>query len=423
MSVILFGIFGIILILGSPIAVALAGGAIASVAYGGGLPLFAVGQKLFSSVDSFTLMAIPFFMLAGALMSTGGISRRLVGFANALLGWMPGGLGVVTIFSCLLFGALSGSPTATVVAIGSTMVPALIENGYSKKFSLSTIAAAGILGCIIPPSTVMITYSSATDVSVGAMFMAGILPGFLLGASMIFVAIWYGIKNKIPRKAFSLKAAFTEFYHAIGALLMPIIILGGIYSGVFTPTESAAVACAYGLVVGVFLYRELKLKDIYNTIVSAAASSGMIMFIISCAGVFGYMMAREQIPAKMAEMLMGISSSTVIFLLLVNLLLLIVGCFLETTAAILIIAPILFPALLVYGIDPVHFGIIMTVNLAIGMFTPPVGVNLFVAAGLLHERVETVINGFLVRYIIVSMISLAIITYVPELSLILTRSL
>ena len=289
-------------------------------------------------------------------MSSGGISRRLIDFANAAVGWMPGGLGVVTIFSCMLFGCLCGSPTATVAAIGAVMVPALEQGGYSRKFALSTIAAAGMLGTIIPPSTVMITYCSATGVSVGSMFMAGIVPGITLGALMIAFAIFYGVKNRIPRTKFNIRKFLSASYHAIGAIFMPIIILGGIYTGIFTPTESAAVACAYGLIVGCFIYREINFKGLVETVKSAAASSGMIMFIVACAGVFGLLMTREQIPAHAAEFIMSICSNKVVFLLLVNVLLLIVGCFMDTTPAILIIAPILFPALSAYNIDPVHFG-------------------------------------------------------------------
>ena len=406
-----------------PIALALVGGGMAAIVAGDLMPLFTSVQKMFSSVDSFTLAAIPFFMLAGALMSSGGISRRLIDFANAAVGWMPGGLGVVTIFSCMLFGCLCGSPTATVAAIGAVMVPALEQGGYSRKFALSTIAAAGMLGTIIPPSTVMITYCSATGVSVGSMFMAGIVPGITLGALMIAFAIFYGVKNRIPRTKFNIRKFLSASYHTIGASFMPIIILGGIYTGIFTPTESAAVACAYGLIVGCFISRYINFKGLVETVKSAAASSGMIMFIVACAGVFGLLMTREQIPAKVAAFMIEIAGNKYVFLLLVNILLLIVACFLETTAAILIIAPVLLPAVSAFGIDPIHFGIIMCVNLAIGCATPPLGVNLYVAAGLTRDKVDTVINKHLLYYILASVVALMIITYCEPLVMLLPNML
>lgn len=423
MAAVLFIVFGITLVIGMPIALTLAAGSVAAFAYDGAIPLFVAGQKLFASIDSFTLMAIPFFMLAGALMSSGGISKRLVGFANACVGWMPGGLGVVTIFSCMLFGALSGSPTATAAAIGSVMLPSLKEAGYDIKFSLSTIGAAGILGCIIPPSTVMINYAAVTEASIGQMFAGGLLPGIFLGVGMMCIAIWYGIKNKIPKTKFSLRKLRTSFFNSIGALLMPVIILGGIYGGIFTPTESAAIACVYGFIVGIFIYKELPLKELRNVILSAATSSGMVMFIVATAGVFGYVMAREQIPTIAANFLINMSDNYIVFLLLVNVLLLIVGCFLETTAAILILAPILYPAIIAYGINPIHFGIVMCINLAIGMITPPLGVNLYVAAGLDNQPLETVINKHLFLYIGVMVAILLILTYVPEIILFLPNAL
>ncbi len=419
MGIVLFVVFAITLVIGVPIALTLAAGSIAALVFSGKISLFVVGQKLFSSVDSFSLMAIPFFMLAGAIMSSGGISRRLINLANSIVGWLPGGLGIVAVLSSMFFGALSGSPTATCAAIGSIMAPALLERGYGIKFVLSTIAVSGILGSIIPPSTTMITYSSATDASIGDMFMGGIIPGMLLTLFLTPTCLVYGIKRKIPRQSFAINNLLTSFKESIGALLMPVIILGGIYGGIFTPTESAAVACAYGIIVGVFIYRELKFKELHAIFISAASSAGMVMFIISAAGIFGYIMAREQIPAAIANFMLGISSDQIIFLFLVNILLLIIGCFLETTAAILILAPILYPTLSAYGINPVHFGIIMCVNLAIGMVTPPLGVNLYVAAGLQKEKIETIVNKYLFIYIGSMLFALAIITYIPEIVMLL----
>lgn len=417
--------FFICLFFSVPIALCLAGGGLLATALGGNVDLFVCAQKLFTSIDSFTLMAIPFFMIAGNLMSSGGISRRLCDFANALIGWMPGGLACACILACMIFGALSGSPTATVAAIGGILVPSLIENGYSRKFALATIAVAGLLGTIIPPSTIMITYSSCTDASIGSMFMGGILPGIALGICMMVIAFIYGVKHKdeITVTPFSIKRVGVTFIHGIGAFFMPVIILGGIYTGVFTPTESAAIACIYGLVVGIFCYRELRLKDLKQVLISSATSSAMVMIIIACAGIFGMVMTREQIPAKVAAFMIEIAGNKYVFLLLVNILLLIVGCFLETTAAILIIAPVLLPAVSAFGIDPIHFGIIMCVNLAIGCATPPLGVNLYVAAGLTRDKVDTVINKHLLYYILASVVALMIITYCEPLVMLLPNML
>lgn len=422
---ILFIVFVVLLVFGVPIALCLVAAGALVILAGGDISPIIIGQRMFGSLDSFTIMAIPLFMLAGNLMSSGGISRRLVNFCNAILGWMPGGLGVVAVFACMLFGALSGSPTATCAAIGSIMVPSMIEAGYSKRFSLATVAVAGILGCIIPPSTVMVSYSSVSDASVGSMFMGGILPGILMGLAMAVIPIQYGIKHQaeIPRIKFSLRNLGKSTVDAIGALLMPIIILGGIYGGIFTPTEAAGVACAYGLIVGMFIYRELRLKELKNVLMGASSSTGMVLFIMACAAVFGFVMARYQITNAIAEFIISICPNKYIFLLLVNILLLIVGCFMETTAAILILAPIFAHILTAFGIHPVHFGVVMCINLAIGCATPPLGLNLFVAAGLTKDKVEVVISKHTVQYILLSIAILFLITYVPDLVMAIPNSM
>ena len=422
---ILFIVFVVLLVFGVPIALCLVAAGALVILAGGDISPIIIGQRMFGSLDSFTIMAIPLFMLAGNLMSSGGISRRLVNFCNAILGWMPGGLGVVAVFACMLFGALSGSPTATCAAIGSIMVPSMIEAGNSKRFSLATVAVAGILGCIIPPSTVMVSYSSVSDASVGSMFMGGILPGILMGLAMAVIPIQYGIKHQaeIPRIKFSLRNLGKSTVDAIGALLMPIIILGGIYGGIFTPTEAAGVACAYGLIVGMFIYRELRLKELKNVLMGASSSTGMVLFIMACAAVFGFVMARYQITNAIAEFIISICPNKYIFLLLVNILLLIVGCFMETTAAILILAPIFAPILTAFGIHPVHFGVVMCINLAIGCATPPLGLNLFVAAGLTKDKVEVVISKHTVQYILLSIAILFLITYVPDLVMAIPNSM
>lgn len=412
---ILFGVFIVLLIIGAPMCICLAGAAIAVILVTGDVSPMILGTRMFGALDSFTIMAIPLFMLSGNLMSSGGISKRLTNFCDAILGWLPGGLGVVTIFSCMLFGALSGSPTATCAAIGSIMVPSMLEAGYDKKFALGTVAVAGILGCIIPPSTVMISYSSVTDASVGAMFMGGIIPGLLMGLAMMILAVKYGMKHHIARTKFTWKNLGKRFVQAIGALLMPVIILGGIYTGIFTPTEAAGVACAYGLIVGKFVYRELKWKEFKKAFMSSASATGMVLFIMACAALFGYVMTRYQLTDAIARFIINVCPNKYIFLLAVNILLLIVGCFLETTAAILILAPILAPVLGSFGINPVHFGCIMCINLAIGCATPPLGLNLYVAAGITKDKVEVTISRHTIGYIIVSIIVLLLITYLPDL--------
>ncbi|MBQ8564030.1 MAG: TRAP transporter large permease [Firmicutes bacterium] len=423
-ALILFGVFGILLVLGLPISLCLAAGGMAAVLFTGDVNPIVLGQRMFGSLDSFTIMAIPLFMLSGNLMSAGGISKRLTDFCDSILGWMPGGMGVVSIFACMLFGALSGSPTATCAAIGSIMVPSMLQAGYEKKFALGTVAVAGVLGCIIPPSTVMISYSSCTDASVGAMFMGGIAPGILMGVAMMIVAVRYGLKHpEIEKTPFSLRNLWNKSVRAIGALLMPVIILGGIYGGIFTPTEAAGVACAYGLIVGIFIYRELDRKELKDAFVGSASTTGMVLFIMAAAAIFGYVMTRYQLTDAIANFIIEVCPTRFLFLLAVNILLLIVGCFMETTAAILILAPILSTVLSTFGIDPVHFGVIMCINLAIGCATPPLGLNLYVAAGLTGDPVETTVNKHTVAYIIMSVIILMVITYIPEIVMFLPNNM
>ncbi|MDR1571051.1 MAG: TRAP transporter large permease [Clostridiales Family XIII bacterium] len=423
-ATILFAVFIALLIIGAPISLSLAAGGACALIFAGDANIVVIGQRMFGSLDSFTIMAIPLFMLSGNLMSSGGISKRLTDFCDAILGWLPGGLGVVSIFSCMLFGALSGSPTATCAAIGSIMVPSMLEAGYDKRFALGTVAVAGVLGCIIPPSTVMISYSSVTDASVGSMFMGGILPGILMGVAMMIVAFRYGLRHRnIKRTSFSIGNLVHRAGRAIGALLMPIIILGGIYGGIFTPTEAAGVACAYGLIVGMFVYRELNGRELKKAFIGSASTTGMVLFIMACAAVFGYVMTRYQLTNSIADFIISVCGNKYIFLLLVNIVLLVVGCFMETTAAILILAPILSTVLDTYGINPVHFGVVMCINLAIGCATPPLGLNLYVAAGITKDRVETAVNRHTLAYVIVSVAILMLITYIPDIVMLIPNSM
>ena len=412
----LFGVFIILVLLKVPIALSLGGGALVAIGLFTDIPVFTALQRFFTSCDSFSMMAIPFFMIAGSLMARGGVSRRLVNFANSLVGALPGGLAIVAILASVFFGALSGSSTATVAAIGAIVVPYMLEAGYSLRFTLATVASAGFLGVIIPPSIPMINYSTSMQgVSIGDMFMAGFLPGFLLAGAMSIVAVIYGKKNVPITIKFSWGNVWKTFKDAFWALLMPVIILGGIYGGIFTATESGCIACFYGLFVGVFIYKELKLKDFYNVMVDSVVSTGMIMLIVAAAGAFGFVLTRELIPVKVAELILSISTNKYVFLILINILLLIVGTFMETNAAILILAPMMSTILTELGIDPIHFGIVMIVNLAIGMITPPLGVNLYVAAGLQNAKVDAVVNKHLLQYMGVCIVVLMILTFVPQL--------
>lgn len=413
----LFIIFFILVVLNIPIALSLAAASTATVAFFTNIDPFVVIQRFFGSCDVFSMMAIPFFMIAGGLMAHGGVSRRLTTFANSIVGALPGGLAIVAILASLFFGALSGSSTATVAAIGSIMVPAMLEAGYSQAFSLATVATAGFLGVIIPPSIPMVNYGVSVSVSIGDMFLAGFLPGIVLALGMSVIAFIYGKKNVPVTVKFSLANIWKTFKDAFWALLMPVIILGGIYGGIFTATESACIATFYGLFVGVFIYKELKPKDIYDVLITSVTSTAMIMFIVAAAGAFGFVMTRENVPTMVANWIMSISDNKYVFLIIINIMLLIVGTFMETNAAIIILAPILFPVVQKFGIDPIHFGIVMIVNLAIGMITPPLGVNLYVAAGLKQGlKVNDVVNKYLIIYLLTMIGVLLLLTFVPGIS-------
>ena len=415
MTASLFIVFFVLALINVPIATSLMAATAAPLIAFTDLPVTVVVQRYFYSMNSFSLMSIPFFILCGNFLAEGGVSRRLVRFANSLVGWVPGGLAVVCFLASAFFGAISGSATATVAAIGSILVPALMENGYSKQFALATAAAAGYLGIIIPPSIPMVTYGLATGVSVGDLFLCGFIPGFILVIVMSSYAIWYGKKNISGRQSFSGKEVLASLKDSIWALGMPIIILGGIYSGIFTPTESAAVACVYGILVGTVVYRELNLGNILEIFRKSVTSSAVVMFIVAAAAAFGWLMTWANIPAQIAGFITKVSPNRFVFLLLVNILLLFVGIFMDTCAAVLILAPIFMPILPSYGINELAFGIVMIVNLAIGLLTPPLGLNIYVSANLLKEKPDVVINRHLFFYIILSIAALMLFTYVPSL--------
>jgi C4-dicarboxylate transporter DctM subunit len=382
-----------------------------------GVPLTALAQKMFTSIDSFPLMAIPFFILAGSLMEHGGISRRLIDLVNSFIGSFTGGLAMVMIIASMFFSAISGSGPATAAAIGSIMIPAMVARKYDIRFAASTQAAAGELGVIIPPSIPLVLFGIAGGVSIADLFIAGIVPGILIGFSLMLVAFlisWR--KGYAGGETFTWRYRLVALRRAILALIMPAIILGGIYGGFFTPTESAIVASAYALIVGMFVYREIKFKELFKIFYESAIMTAIILIVISNAGLFSWILTMEGVPQALAGWITGISDSPIVFLLLVNLFLFIVGMFFDGGAAIIILAPILVPIASSLGIDPVHFGIIMVVNLAMGMITPPVGVNLFVVSQIAKVPLEKLV-GYLAPYVGIVIIDILLLTYLPQISL------
>ena len=414
----LFGSFALLLILRVPIGISLGMSSLVTIFASGVVQPTYLAQGLVTGADSFSLMAVPFFVLAGELMATGGISRRLLNIADAFLGRKYGGLALVTVVACMFFAAISGSGPATVAAIGGLTIPSMLKQGYDRPFAGAISAAAGSIGVIIPPSIPMVMYCVATGVSVGAMFMGGVIPGVLIGVSLCLYSSLYSKKRKyINAEAapFSWGNVGRSLADGIWALLVPVIILGGIYGGIFTPTEAAAVAVAYGLIVGLFVYRDLKAKDLYRIFGSAALTTATIMVILGTATTFGRILTLERIPTMSADFFESVAKGPIMLMILINILLLIVGCFMETNAAIIILAPIFLPIVESMGINPVHFGIVMVVNLAIGFVTPPLGVNLFVACNVANAKLEEICKGIL-PILGVMIVDLLLITYIEPLS-------
>ncbi|MFC0524598.1 TRAP transporter large permease [Pontibacillus salicampi] len=413
----LFGTLLLCILLGVPIAISLGLSAIFTILFATDFSLTIVAQRAFTSLDSFPLLAIPFFMLAGILMGKGGVSKKLLDLASSLVGFLVGGLAMVTVVSCMFFSAISGSGPATVAAIGSFMIPEMKARNYGKGFAAAITAASGSIGVIIPPSIPFVLYGVVGSVSVGSMFLAGIIPGIILGLSLMIVS--FAISKKHNYVAAQEKVSFLEVlrkvWDAKWALLIPIIILGGIYGSIFTPTEAAVVAVVYAIIIGVFVHKELKLKDLYQCFVEASIINGATMIIIGLSISFAYLMTLEQVPMKMADFLTGVSSNQLIILLIINIFLLIVGAFIDTISALVVLTPILLPVVTNVGVDPLHFGVILVTNLAIGFVTPPLGVNLFVASGISGVRIETIAKA-IVPIFIMLVFSLLVITYVPSFS-------
>lgn len=407
----------ILFILGVPIAVAIGLASVIGIEAHGRLPLLLVAQRMFTGIDSFPLMAIPLFILAGNLMAAGGISQRLVELAKSLVGGMQGGLACTCVLTCMLFASVSGSSVATTFAIGAILIPAMVKHHYPRPLAASVQASSAELGVLIPPSIPLILYGVSTDTSIGQLFVAGLGPGVVVAGSLMVLVLVIcrlrGIGKADGRDRQSPGAALLA---ALPALLAPIVILGGIYTGVFTPTEASAVAVVTALVTGMLIYRELKLKYLPDILKRTIISISVIMVIISAAALFSFLITRSGLPNEIAILFREVFESRIAFLLAVNILLLIVGMFIETSAAILVLAPILAPIAVSYGVDPVHFGLIIVVNLALGMITPPLGVNLFAACAVANLRIAEIIPQ-LVWFVLMVFAALMIITYVPQITM------
>ena len=421
MILILFGLFFVLVFMNVPIAVSLGLAASVGLMYGQ-FPLSVIPGILYSGTAKFTLLAIPFFILAGSIMEYAGISRRLISFANACVGHRKGGLMAVVVIVACFFAAISGSGPATVAAIGPVLIPAMVKAGYGKNMPAALVSASGAIGIIIPPSIAYVVYASCTDVSVGALFTAGIIPGIVVGIAYYLAAAWDSRNNKdiIAQPKMSGKDRLIAFKDAFWGLMTPVIILGGIYAGIFTPTEAAGIAVIYGLIVGVFIYREIKLKDLYHIFMESAVSSATVMFIIAAAAVFAWILTTSQIASQLSQMVLAVSDNKYIILLLINIIFLIAGCFLDANSAFYILLPIIVPVLNAIDVSLLHAGVFLTVNMAIGMITPPVGINLYVGCNVAEIPVADICKK-IVPFLIAGIVALFVLTFIPDISLFLPR--
>jgi C4-dicarboxylate transporter DctM subunit len=415
-TAVLFILLFFFMLIGMPIAISLGLASLLTIMFFAQDSLASLALKLFETSEHYTLLAIPFFILSGAFMTTGGVARRIIRFAIDAVGHLRGGLAIASVLACMLFAAVSGSSPATVVAIGSIVIAGMIKSGYTREFAAGVICNAGTLGILIPPSIVMVVYGAATETSVGRLFMAGVVPGIVLGL-MLMGAIYVRARMlDLPRQPKpSLREVLAALREASWGLMLLVIIMGGIYGGVFTPTEAAAVAAVYALLVAVLIYRDIGLTEVPKVLVEAGKVTVMLMFIIANALLFAHVLTTERIPQSVAETIVAWGMSPWMFLVVVNVLLLIAGNFMEPTGIILILAPILFPIATELGIDPVHLGIIMVVNMEIGMVTPPVGLNLFVTSGITGMNLIEVVRAAL-PWLTVLLLFLVIVTYVPVMS-------
>lgn len=415
----LFSVLFICILIGVPIAVSLGLSSLIAILLFGKDSLASLSLKLFDTSEHYTLMAIPFFILGGALMSTGGVAKRLVRFAVACVGHIRGGLAISAVLACTFFAAVSGSSPATVVAVGSIMIAGMVSAGYTKEFAAGVMCNAGTLGILMPPSIVMVVYCAVTEQSVGRLFLAGIIPALLLASSLMLAIYIRARMIGLPAQPkASTKELIDSAKDAIWGFLLLFIIMGGIYGGVFTPTEAAAVAAVYAVLVSLFIYKDITFKNLPHVFIDASKTTVMLMFIIANAILFAHILTTERIPQLITEQITSMGLSPIVFLIIVNLILLVAGNFMEPTAILLILAPIFFPIAVALGIDPIHLGIIMVVNMEIGMITPPVGLNLFVTSGITGMSLLSVVKAAF-PWLSVLLVFLVVITYFPKISTIL----
>lgn len=422
-AAVLFITFVVLLFIGTPIAICLGVSSLAAMlVQGAGHPVSTIMSslpQLFSaSTSKFVLLAIPFFILAGNIMEKAQISTRLIRLAEACVGHLKGGLAIVCVIVACFFAAISGSGPATVAALGLVLIPGMIKSGYSPAFSAALMGSAGAIGVIIPPSITFVVYGSIADASIGTLFKAGVLPGLLMGAGLCITALIVGRKyDLVSLPKASGKERWKAFKEAFWGLMMPVIILGGIYGGIFTPTEAAAVAVVYGLFVGICIYRTVRIKELWAIIIDSACTTATVMFITACAGLFAYVLTRARLDTAISGALINMTGgSKIVFFIIINIILLIAGCFLDSTSALYILVPLFVPVAQSLGIDLIHLGVVMIVNLAIGLYTPPVGVNLYVACGVANVSLKQITKA-IIPLLIASLIVLLVITYIPGISL------
>ena len=422
-TLIIFTLLIVLMLTGMPISISLGLTVLTFFFTMTDIPIESVALKLFTGIEKFEIMAIPFFILAGNFLTHGGVARRMINFATAMVGHWHGGLGLAGVMACALFAAVSGSSPATVVAIGSILLPAMVKQGFPNSFGAGVITTSGALGILIPPSIVMVMYSVATNTSVGQLFMAGVIPGLML-ATLLGLTTWYRArKNNYPRLAkASLAQRLNALRESVWGLLLIVVVIGGIYSGIFTPTEAAAMSAVYAFIVAVFVYKDMTLKQVPKVLLDSASMSAMLLYIITNAVLFSSLMTSENIPQNMAAWVLDMGLGPISFLLMVNILLLLAGNVMEPSSIVLIFAPILFPVAQSLGIDPVHFGILITVNMEVGMCHPPVGLNLYVASGITKMGI-TELTKAVWPWLLTMIVFLGIVTYIPAISLWLPRTL
>jgi len=416
-AAIIFVLLIVLMLTGMPISISLGLTVLTFLFTMTDVPIQSVALKLFTGIEKFEIMAIPFFILAGSFLTHGGVARRMIRFASSMVGHWHGGLGLAGVMACALFAAVSGSSPATVVAIGSVILPAMVKQGFPNKFGAGILTTSGSLGILIPPSIAMVMYSVSTNVSVGAMFIAGIVPGLVLAILLGFTTWNIARKNNYPRLAKATgRERWQAFKDSVWGLLLIVVVMGGIYSGMFTPTEAAAMAAVYAFIISVFVYKDLPLKRLPKVLLDSASMSAMLLYIITNAVLFSFLMTSEGVPQAMADWMIGQGFGPIAFLLVVNILLLLAGNVMEPSSIILILAPILFPVAMKLGIDPIHFGILIVVNMEVGMCHPPVGLNLYVASGITKMGISE-LTVAVMPWLLTMLGFLVVVTYWPALSL------